>query len=64
MAEAQGISTTGYRVYLGQAYAETGEAMTSLIEFKKVVGAPDASPEQRSFAQDCIDKIRERTGNQ
>jgi len=62
MADAQGISTTGYRVYLGQAYAETGEAVPSLIEFKKVVGAPDASPEQRTFAQDCIDKIGDRTG--
>ena len=35
LAEAQGQSTTGYRIYLGQAYANTGEGPLSLIEFKK-----------------------------
>ena len=62
LAQAQGQSTTGYEIYLGQAYAETGDAMPSLIAFKKAVDAPDISPEQRKFAQDCIDKIGERTG--
>jgi len=64
LAEAQGQSTTGYRIYLGQAYADSGDAMPSLIEFKKVVQSPDASPEQRKFAQDCIDKIGQRTGKE
>ena len=64
LAEAQGQSTTGYRIYLGQAYAATGDAMRSLIEFKKVVAASDASPEQHKFAQDCIEKIGDRTGKQ
>ena len=64
LAEAQGQSTTGYRIYLGQAYAATGDAVRSLIEFKKVIEAADASPEQHKFAQDCIDKIGERTGMQ
>jgi len=64
LAEAQGESTTGYRIYLGQAYAETGDAMPSLIEFKKAIAAPDISPEQRKFAQDCIDKIGDRTGKE
>lgn len=64
LAEAQGESTTGYRIYLGQAYAESGEAMLSLIEFKKAVEAPDVSPEQKTFAEDCIQKIGERTGKQ
>jgi len=62
LAEAQGNSTTGYRIYLGQAYAETGEAMLSLAEFKKVLAAEDSSPEQRKFAQECVDKIGEKTG--
>ncbi len=61
MAEAQGQSTTGYRIYLGQAYAESGEAMLSLIQFQAAVEAPDVSPEQREFAQDCIGKIRQKT---
>jgi tetratricopeptide (TPR) repeat protein len=64
MAQAQGIPTTGYDVYLGQAYAESGDAMQSLIEFKKVADADDASPEQKKFAQDCIDKIHDRTVQQ
>ena len=62
LAQAQGRSTTGYRIYLGQAYAATGDVTRSLIEFKNVVEAYDASPEQHKFAQDCIDKIGERTG--
>ena len=62
LAEAQGESTTGYRIYLGQAYAETGQAMPSLIQFKKAIESPDISAEQRKFAQDCIDKIDARTG--
>jgi tetratricopeptide (TPR) repeat protein len=64
LAEAQGQSTTGYRVYLGQAYAESGDAMLSLIQFQKAVDAPDVSPEQRDFAEDCIGKIREKTEKQ
>lgn len=64
LAESQGQSTTGYRIYLGQAYAETGDAVPSLIEFKKALEAPDISPDQRKFAQSCVDKIGERTGKQ
>jgi tetratricopeptide (TPR) repeat protein len=61
MADTQGQSTTGYRIYLGQAYAESGDAMLSLIQFQKAVDSPDISPEQRDFAQDCIAKIRQKT---
>ncbi len=64
MAEAQGQSTTGYRIYLGQAYAESGEAMLSLIQFQTAVESPDVSPEQRDFAEDCIGKIRQKTEKQ
>jgi lipopolysaccharide biosynthesis regulator YciM len=64
MAETQGQSTTGYRIYLGQAYAESGEAMPSLIQFQKAVESPDISPEQKEFAEDCIGKIRQKTGKQ
>jgi tetratricopeptide (TPR) repeat protein len=64
MAETQGESTTGYRIYLGQAYAESGDAMLSLIQFQKAMDAADISPEQREFAQDCIGKIRQKTEKQ
>jgi tetratricopeptide (TPR) repeat protein len=64
MAEAQGQSTTGYRIYLGQAYAESGEAMPSLMQFQKAVDSPDISPEQKEFAEDCIGKIRQKTEKQ
>jgi hypothetical protein len=33
-----------------------------LIEFQKVIEAPDVAPEQKEFAQDCIGKIREKIG--
>jgi tetratricopeptide (TPR) repeat protein len=61
LAEAQGQSTTGYRVYLGQAYAEHGEAMQSLIQFKAALDAPDISQAQKEFALDCIAKIHAKT---
>ena len=61
LADAQGQSTTGYRIYLGQAYAESGDAMLSLIQFQKAMDSPDISPAQRDFAQDCIAKIRNKT---
>ncbi len=62
MAQAQGESVTGYRIYLGQAYAESGEAMLSLVEFQAAVRAPDVSEAQKAFAEDCMGKIREKTG--
>jgi len=61
LAEAQGQSTTGYRIYLGQAYAESGEAMLSLVQFKAALDAPDISAAQKEFAQDCVGKIRAKT---
>ena len=61
MAGAQGESTTGYRIYLGQAYAESGDAMRSLVQFQQAIESPDISPQQRDFAQDCIGKIRQKT---
>jgi predicted Zn-dependent protease len=64
MADAQGQSTTGYRIYLGQAYAETGEAMLSLVQFQDAVNSSDISPEQKEFCEDCIGKIRQKTEKQ
>lgn len=64
LADAQGQSTTGYRIYLGQAYAETGEGMLSLIQFQTAVNAPDISPAQRDFALDCIAKIHKKAEGQ
>ncbi len=64
LAGAQGQSTTGYRIYLGQAYAESGYAMLSLIQFQTAIEAPDISPAQREFALDCIGKIRAKTAKQ
>ena len=61
LADAQGQSATGYRIYLGQAYAESGHAMSSLIQFKEALEAPDISPAQKEFAEDCIAKIRAKT---
>jgi tetratricopeptide (TPR) repeat protein len=59
LAQAQGQSVTGYRIYLGQAYAEHGDGMLSLIQFQKAVESPDISPAQKKFAMDCIGKIRD-----
>jgi tetratricopeptide (TPR) repeat protein len=61
-AEAEGQSSTGYRVYLAQAYAADGQAKPSIEEFKRVLADPAISREQRQFAEDTIAQIRSRSG--
>jgi tetratricopeptide (TPR) repeat protein len=58
LADAQGDSTTGYRIYLGQAYAEIGEGPPSLEQFKLALNAPDITPGQKKFAEDCVAKLQ------
>ena len=62
LAGQQRQSPTGYRIYLGQAYASTGEAVPALTQFQEALAARDISPEQREFATDCVEKIKDRTG--
>jgi hypothetical protein len=61
-AEAEGRSSSGYRIYLGQAYAAMSEAAPAAEQFEKVLADPSLSPEQRQFSTETLERIRRRTG--
>lgn len=61
LAEKEKQSSTGYRLYLGQAYAARGQAQPAMDEFQKVLGAGDANEEQRQFASQLLEQIRSRS---
>ncbi len=63
LAEKCGAPTSGYRIYLGQAYATDGQAQPSLDEFQKAAAANDLSTEQRKFVEEAIARIKSRTGS-
>jgi tetratricopeptide (TPR) repeat protein len=59
-ARHAGYPLAGYRTYLAQAYASSGAAREAVEEFQNVLKEPEASPEQRQFAQESIQRIRSR----
>jgi Tfp pilus assembly protein PilF len=61
LAEKHGEPTSGYRIFLGQAYAHEGRAQLALDEFSKAIAAGDLSPEQLTFVQDSIARIKARS---
>lgn len=62
LAEENQRPVSGYRIYLAQALAKTGEAEQSLAEFYKALADPDLPTEQRKFANEAMAMIRERSG--
>jgi tetratricopeptide (TPR) repeat protein len=62
MAEEQERPSSGYRVYLGQAYATDGQAEPALEQFAKALADPELPTEQRKFAVESSAMIRSRTG--
>jgi hypothetical protein len=52
----------GYRIYLGQAYASTGDATRSVDSFMLALNDPDLPNDQRAFARENIARIKKRTG--
>jgi hypothetical protein len=61
-AEAEGRPVSGYRIYLGQAYAAQGAAVPAVEQFDKVLADPGLSVEQRKFAEETAERIRRRAG--
>jgi tetratricopeptide (TPR) repeat protein len=61
-AEAEGRPVSGYRIYLGQAYAAKGAAVPAVEELEKALADPGLSSEQRQFARETVDRIRRRAG--
>jgi tetratricopeptide (TPR) repeat protein len=62
LAEEQKRPTSGYRVYLGQAYASDGQAEPALEQFAKALSDPELPKEQRTFASESAAMIRSRVG--
>ncbi len=62
LAEEGRRPTSGYRIYLGQAYAARSEAQPAIAEFSLALADPDLSKEQRKFAEDLLAQIKSRAG--
>ncbi len=62
LAEKQGQPLSGYRIYLGQAYASAGQAQPSVDVFEKVLEDPAISADQRAYVRESIARIRGRVG--
>jgi tetratricopeptide (TPR) repeat protein len=60
LADQQHTSTTGYRLFLAQAYAHNGNAIPALEQFQRVLQAPDITEDQRNSVQECIATIQEK----
>jgi len=63
LADQEGQPLGGYRLYLGQAYASTGDAKRSVDSFMLALDDPDLPDDQRSFARENIVRIKKRTGH-
>lgn len=62
LADKEQQSATGYRIYLGQAYAADGQGQPAIEQFKKALAAPDLGEEQRAFLQESLESLQQRTG--
>ena len=64
LAEKGNRPTSGYRMYLGQAYASDGQAEPSLEQFGRALEDPELPPTQRQFAEESVARIKARSGAQ
>lgn len=62
LAEADQRSTTGYRLYLAQAHTAAGQGKPAIENFTRVLADPDLPADQRKFAIESIERIKNRTG--
>jgi tetratricopeptide (TPR) repeat protein len=61
-AEAEQRETTGYRMYLAQAYMAVSNGSKAIENFEHVLADPGLPQDQREFAQEGIKRIKARTG--
>jgi tetratricopeptide (TPR) repeat protein len=62
LAEKEQRPTSGYRLYLAQAYASDGQGEPAIEQFRLAMEDPDLPKDQRQFAQDTIAQIKNRLG--
>ncbi len=60
LAQKDGAPVTGYRIYLAQAYAASGDAQPSLEQFNIALADDSISADQRAYIVDSIARIRSR----
>jgi tetratricopeptide (TPR) repeat protein len=60
LAEAARRPTSGYCIYLGQAYAAVSDGKRAIAAFTRALGDPELPKEQREFAADNIRRIKSR----
>lgn len=62
LAVKAGHPDSGYQLYLGQAYAATGEGELAVSAFESALRSGDLSESQQEFAQEAIDRINPQIG--
>jgi tetratricopeptide (TPR) repeat protein len=62
LAEAERRSTTGYRLYLAQSYMAASKGQSAIDAFTRVLADPELPEDQRKFAQESLERIKNRTG--
>lgn len=62
-AEFEGRPISGYQVYLGQAYASTGDARKAINAFMDALNDPDLPDDQKQFIKENILRIKKRSGS-
>lgn len=62
LAEKNERPTTGYRLYLAQAYTSAGQAQPAIEAFRQVLTDPTLPADQREFASDSLQRIKSRSG--
>lgn len=58
LAEQEEQATSGYRIYLAQAYARDGQALPALEQFRLAQQDTDLSEEQRKFIEESVEQIK------
>ena len=61
LATRGGASVSGYRIYLGQAYAAKSDADNAMDQLSLALIDPELPREQRHFADQLFNQIKERT---
>jgi tetratricopeptide (TPR) repeat protein len=61
-ADALGLPVGGYRLYLGQAYAEMGDAEKAVDAFMLSLDDPELPTDQREYARESISKLKKKMG--
>lgn len=61
-AEAEHRPTSGYNVYLGQAYARSGEGEPALKAYAEALSDPELPKEQRTEVETAVATVKSRIG--